>query len=187
VTDVPEVPDDNDVRARDQLIAGSEQTLSEVYDMCAPIVYGIALQVTKDRGAAEDITQEVFVELWRRPERYDPVRAPLRGWLCLMARRRGIDWVRHCAAQERARLLFAMNPASMPFEDDMLASTTYKKVRKAVADLPTPHRQAVFLAYYNGLTYREVALALDIPEGTAKWRLSSALRRIGAQLREEGF
>jgi RNA polymerase sigma-70 factor (ECF subfamily) len=186
VTDVPGVPDDNDVRTRDGLVAGSEQTLSDVYDTYGPVVYGIALQVTNDRGAAEDITQDVFVDLWRRPQRYDPTRAPLRGWLCMIARRRGIDWVRRWCAQERARQA-AMNLASMPVEDDLLASTTYKQVRRAVADLPTPHRQAVFLAYYNGLTYREVALAMNIPEGTAKWRLSSALRRLGAQLRAEGF
>jgi RNA polymerase sigma factor (sigma-70 family) len=186
VTDVIEVPDENDVRTRDGLIAGSERTLADVYDTFGPIVYGIALQVTKDRMAAEDIAQDVFVDLWRRPERYDPHRAPLRGWLCMIARRRGIDWVRRRVALERVRLA-AANPPSMPFEDEMLASTAYKQVRKAVADLPPPHRQAVFLAYYNGLTYREVAQALNIPEGTAKWRLSNALRRIGAQLRAEGF
>jgi RNA polymerase sigma-70 factor (ECF subfamily) len=60
-------------------------------------------------------------------------------------------------------------------------------VRQAVADLPTTHRQAILLAYYHGLTYREVAQALAIPEGTAKWRLRSALHRIGEQLKAEGF
>src|SRR5690242_5036635 len=111
---------------RDGLIAGSERTLSDVYDTCGPIVYGIALQVTKDRGAAEDITQDVFVDLWRRPERFDPGRASLRGWLCMIARRRGIDWIRRRTALERARLV-AWDPAPVPFEDEMLASTTYKQ------------------------------------------------------------
>ena len=69
----------------------------------------------------------------------------------------------------------------------MVVSTAYKRVRQAIGDLPMPHRQAVFLAYYDGLTYREVAAALNIPEGTAKWRLRAALRRVGEQLKAEGF
>jgi RNA polymerase sigma-70 factor (ECF subfamily) len=72
-------------------------------------------------------------------------------------------------------------------EGDVLVSTVRKQVRKAVADLPAPHREAIFLAYYQGLTYREVATALSIPEGTAKWRLRNALHRIGEQLTAEGF
>ena len=182
------LPDENDVRMREALIAGSEDALTEVYDTHASLVYGLALQVTRDRGAAEDVTQDVFVELWQRPERFDPRRAPLRGWLCLIARRRGIDWIRRHGAQERTRMAAATIP-TMPtaFEDEMLASTAFKQVRRAVAGLPVPHREAVFLAFYKGLTYREVAQALGIPEGTAKWRLSSALRRIGEQLRAEGF
>jgi RNA polymerase sigma-70 factor (ECF subfamily) len=186
VTDVRALPVDDDVRLRDALIAGSEQGLAEVYDTYGPVVYGMALQMTRDRGAAEDIAQEVFVDLWRRPERFDPHRAPLGGWLCMIARRRGIDWVRRHRTQENARVAATL-PAPRPVEEDVLASAAYRQVRQAVADLPGTHRQAILLAYYDGLTYREVAQALDIPEGTAKWRLRSALHRIGEQLRAEGF
>jgi len=186
VTDVRALPVDNDVRLREALIAGSEQDLAEVYDTYGPVVYGVAMQMTKDAGAAEDIVQEVLVDLWRRPERFDPHRAPLGGWLCMIARRRGIDWVRHHRTQENIRAA-AVAPAPNQVEEDVLASTAYRQVRQAVADLPTTHRQAILLAYYHGLTYREVAQALAIPEGTAKWRLRSALHRIGEQLRAEGF
>ena len=186
MTDVSGIPDGNDVRIRDALVAGSEEALAEVYDTHGPIVYGMALQVTRDRGAAEDVVQEVFVDLWQRPERFDPHRAPLRHWLCMIARRRGIDWIRRRRAQENVRLAAIELPPA-PFEDEMLASTSYKQVRNAVADLPEPHRRAIFLAFYHGLTYREVAEALSIPEGTAKWRLRNALRRIGEQLKAEGF
>ncbi len=186
VTDVPESTEENDARLRVALIAGSEKALAEVYDAYGPIVYGVALHITRDRGAAEDIVQDVFVELWRRPERFDPERAPLRGWLCMIARRRGIDWVRRRRALPDLSLT-ALDLASTGVEDDVLVSTAYERVRKAVADLPMPHRQAVFLAYYQGLTYREVAKALSIPEGTAKWRLRGALRRINDQLMAEGF
>ena len=186
MTDVLESVDQNDVRIRDALIAGSEQTLAEVYDTYGPLVYGVALHITRDQGAAEDITQDVVVDLWRRPERFDPQRAPLRAWLCMIARRRGIDWIRRRRTQQNLGLA-AADLVSTGFEDDVLVSAAYKQVRQAVADLPAPHRQAIFLAYYRGLTYREVAKALGIPEGTAKWRLRGALRRIGEQLTAEGF
>ena len=79
---------DDDARMRDALTAGSADALAEVYDVHASAVYGIALRITHDHGAAEDVTQDVFVELWQRPERFDPAQAPLRGWLCMIARRR---------------------------------------------------------------------------------------------------
>jgi len=183
---VLEFADENDVRIRDSLIAGSERALAEVYDAYGPVVYGVALHLTRDQGAAEDIAQDVFVDLWRRPERFDPQRAPLRGWLCMIARRRGIDWARRRRTQQNISLT-DMDVVSTGFEDDVLASTAHKQVRKVVADLPMAHRQAIFLAYYHGLTYREVAVTLGIPEGTAKWRLRSALRQIGEQLTAEGF
>jgi RNA polymerase sigma-70 factor (ECF subfamily) len=146
----------------------------------------VALHITRDRGAAEDIVQDVFVELWQRPERFDPKRAPIRGWLCMIARRRGIDWVRSRRTQPDLSLT-ALDLTSPGFEDDVLVTTAYERVRKAIGDLPMPQRQAIFLAYYQGLTYREVAKALSIPEGTAKWRLRGALRRINDQLMAEGF
>jgi RNA polymerase sigma-70 factor (ECF subfamily) len=104
----------------------------------------------------------------------------------MIARRRGIDWIRRRRAQERARPA-PMEPAAAGFEDDVLDSTAHKQVRKAVADLPMPHREAILLAYCHGLTYREVAQTLNIPEGTAKWRLRNVLRRIGEQLVADGF
>lgn len=186
MTDVPGLADQNDAQIRDALVAGSGLALAEAYDAHGPLVYGVALHITRDQGAAEDITQDVFVDLWRRPERFDPQRAPLRGWLCMIARRRGIDWIRRRRTQQSVGLTDT-DLVSAGFEDDVLASTAYKQVRKAVADLPAPHRQAILLAYYQGLTYREVAQTLGIPEGTAKWRLRTALRRLGDQLTAEGF
>jgi RNA polymerase sigma factor (sigma-70 family) len=180
------LPDTEDVRLRDELIAGSEESLAEVYDTYSPVVYGLALQTTRDRGAAEDITQEVFVDLWCRPERFDPCRAPLGGWLSMIARRRGIDWLRRRRTQADAVAVAGGEPEHR-VEDAVLVSATHTQVRRAVAELPATHRQAVLLAYYDGLTYREVAVALNIPEGTAKWRLRNALHRLGERLTAEGL
>jgi RNA polymerase sigma-70 factor (ECF subfamily) len=181
-------PDDNDLRIRDALTAGREQALAEAYDAHGPAVFGLVLHITSDQGCAEDIVQEVFVELWRRPERFDPTRSRLRGWLCMIARRRAIDWLRRRRTQDEYRHRFAERDLVSPYvEDDALTSIAHKEVRKAVNELPESHRQAILLAYYHGLTYREVGRALGIPEGTAKYRLSSALRRIAEQLSSLGL
>jgi RNA polymerase sigma factor (sigma-70 family) len=85
----------------------------------------------------------------------------------MIARRRGIDWARRRRTRQDLSLT-ALELASSGFEDDVLVAVADRQVRKAVEDLPMPHRLAIFLAYYHGLTYREVAKALGIPDGTAK-------------------
>jgi RNA polymerase sigma-70 factor (ECF subfamily) len=176
-------PEDDDLRIRDALIAGREGALAEAYDTHAGAVYGLALHITRDSGTAEDIVQEVFADLWQRPERFDAARSRLRGWLCMIARRRAIDWLRRQRTRDQHRRLFAEPDVVLPYvEDAVMTSLAHKQVRKAVSELPDTHRRAILLAYYHGLTYREVGEALGIPEGTAKYRLSSALRRIAVQL-----
>jgi RNA polymerase sigma-70 factor (ECF subfamily) len=171
---------DDDARMREALTAGHADALAAVYDAHSATVYGIALRITHDHGAAEDVTQEVFVELWQHPERYDPGQVPLRGWLCMIARRRAIDWRRRQVTRDRYTLLLAGQALPAPnVEDDVEASTIAKLVRAAVHDLPPLYREAIALAYYYGLTYRQVAAELRIPEGTAKYRLRTGLRRLG--------
>jgi RNA polymerase sigma-70 factor (ECF subfamily) len=170
---------------REALTAGRPDALAEAYDAHASTVYGIALRITNDHGAAEDVTQDVFVELWQRPERYDPGQAPLRGYLCMIARRRAIDWRRRQVTRTHYNLLLAGQAVPAPnVEEDVEASTVAKIVRARPAghDLPPLYREAIALAYYYGLTYREVAAELRIPEGTAKYRLRTGLRRIGEQI-----
>lgn len=178
-------PNVDDVRLREGLVAGAEQALAEAYDSYCPLVYGAALRITRDQGAAEEIAQDVFVDLWRRPERFDPARAPLGGWLAMIARRRGIDWVRQ--RRTRDNLQGAADGNTSRLEDEVLAMIGHAQVRRAITELPPTHRQVILLAYYEGLTYRAVATTLGIPEGTAKWRLNNALRRIGQQLTADGF
>ncbi|MEJ3748232.1 sigma-70 family RNA polymerase sigma factor [Actinomycetes bacterium KLBMP 9797] len=177
-----------DAWLRDALIAGREDALGEAFDTHARAVHGIALRITEDRATAEDITQDVFVELWTRPERYRPDLAPLGGWLCLIARRRAIDWLRRQGTRERHTASRA-GPVAEPagVEQSVMASLVRKVVRSAVDELPELYRMPIELAYYSGLSYREVAETLDIPQGTAKSRLRTALRRIAERLAAEGI
>jgi RNA polymerase sigma-70 factor, ECF subfamily len=164
-----------------RLAAGDDHALAEVFDGLAPSVYGSALRVLGDSSAAQDVVQDVFVELWSHPGRYDPAAGTLRTYLIVLARHRAVDQVRselrRIARQERTyRLTSAPSPGWAC--DEVVAAETAGLVRAAVQLLPDSQRQVIELAYYEGLTCREVANAVGIPEGTAKSRLRLALAKL---------
>jgi RNA polymerase sigma-70 factor (ECF subfamily) len=164
-----------------RLAAGDDYALAEIFDALAHNVYGSALRVLGDASAAQDVVQDVFVELWAHPDRYDPAAGTLRTYLTVLARHRAVDMVRselrRLARQERSHRLTPA-PAPVGVGDDMLAAETAGLVRAAVQSLPASQRQVVELAYFEGLTCREVASAVGIPEGTAKSRLRLALAKL---------
>ena len=176
----------------ERLAGGDETALSELYDRYAGFVYGLAVRTLLDRPAAEDITQEVFVFLWEHPERIDPGRGTLRGFLATLTHRRAVDAVRQEEARRRRETRVARREGGdMPDVDAaMIRSETTGRVRTALEVLSEPQRQALELAYFDGYTYRQVANVLGIPEGTAKSRLRLALTRIaenlGSELSEQG-
>jgi RNA polymerase sigma-70 factor (ECF subfamily) len=176
----------DDVRLRERLVAGDDDALAEAYDRWSTLVHSLAMRITADHAAAEDVTQDVFVHLWQHPDRYDPHRGALRGWLCLLARSRAIDCLRHRRAQDRRHTAAAaIAPPQAEVDDGILWQTEAKVIREAVVALPDRQREAVLLAYYRGRSYREVARDLGIPEGTAKWRLRAALSRLADRLAAE--
>ena len=164
-----------------RLAAGDERALAEVFDGLARSVYGCAVRMLGDNGTAQDVVQDVFVELWTHPDRYDPAVGTLRTYLTVLARHRAIDLVRselrRIARQERD---FRLTPAPQAegVSDEVLAAETAGLVRAAVEALPASQRQVVELVYFEGLTCREVANAVGIPEGTAKSRLRLALAKL---------
>jgi RNA polymerase sigma-70 factor (ECF subfamily) len=187
VTDVPEDRAD-DARLRERLLAGDDDALAEAYDRWSTLIHSLAMRITADHGAAQDVTQDVFVHLWQHPDRYDPHRGALRSWLCLNARSRAIDWLRRRCAQDRHHTAAAaIAPPPAKVDDVIVWYAEAKVIREAVAALPDPQREAVLLAYYQGRTYREVARDLGIPEGTAKSRLRAALSRLAGCLAAEGI
>lgn len=176
-----------DFELKQRLIAGDESALAETYDMYAAVVFGLATRVTADKMAAEDVTQEVFLHLWEHPEAFEPTRGPLRSWLCTLAHRRAVDWVRRTEVRRRAAGLLAQQPTfTLEIEDGIVSDDSDRAVRAAVNELPAPQRAAIVLAYFEGLTHRQVAAHLRIPEGTAKSRIRIGLRHIADQLRRAG-
>jgi len=174
-----------DVRRR--LLDGDESALREVYDQYASFVYGLARRVIGDRVAAEDVSQDVFVTFWDRPEAFDPERGSLRTWLGTLAHRRAVDYVRREESRRRRAEREAARATSTPDVEEMAtALVAAERVRGALDGLPPDQREAIELAYFGGRTYRQVAAELGIPEGTAKSRLRLGLRRIAVALDDGG-
>jgi RNA polymerase sigma-70 factor, ECF subfamily len=168
-----------------RLAAGDDQALAEIFDLLAPAVYTAALRILGNTSTAQDVVQEVFVQLWSHPERYDPAAGSLRSYLSLLARHRAVDLLRsdlrRVARQERSYRLTAQQPVPSACEEAMAAEVA-NVVRDAVRALPEGQRRVVELVYFAGLSCREVALTVGIPEGTAKSRLRLALARLETAL-----
>lgn len=178
-----------EIRAMARVGAGDEAALAEVYDQYSPLVYGLALRVLGDSAAAEDVTQEVFVSIWERPQAFDAVRGTLRAWLGMMAHRRAVDRVRGDTAARRreTRDLDRLVHAPPDIAEAATSMVVAQRLHEAVDLLPQDQRMAIQLAYFGGKTFREVATVLGIPEGTAKSRLRIGLAKLATALGDEGI
>ena len=165
----------------ERLAAGDGEALAEAYDTHAPSVLAVARRVLGGSDAASDVVQDVFVELWCHPERYNPSLGSLRTYLTLLARHRACDVVRselrRIGREERHRRMVPEQRSPLPPEQVADADTACV-VRDAVQSLPQEQREVVELAYFGGLSYRDVADRVGIPEGTAKSRIRLALAKL---------
>ena len=153
----------------------TEYDLHEVYSRFRPFVYNLAKRLSRDRDAAEDITQEVVLALWLQPSRFDPTRGSMRAWLGTVTHHTAVAWIRRQVANRRRENNQPAPDAIDDVEDTVLSRLAAARARIAMAALPARQREAVELAYGDGLTYREVARRTGVPEGTAKSRLRRAL------------
>jgi RNA polymerase sigma-70 factor (ECF subfamily) len=170
-----------DILLAARLEAGDDHALAEVFDQFGSLVYGAAVSIVGDVSSAQDVVQDVFVELWIHPGRFDPTAVSLRTYLVVLARNRAMDTLRselrRMARQQRHyRLTSAESPRS-PGEE-VLSADVASMVRTAIKGLPDAQRRVIELAYFEGMTSKEVALAAGIPEGTAKSRLRLALAKL---------
>lgn len=163
---------------------GDQAAFAEFYDHIAPIVYGTVKRIVRDDAISEEVTQDVFVELWRLAPRFDADRGSPQGWASTIARRRAIDRVRsEQSSRDREQADWARGDRpSDDVADDVVASEERSEVVDALDALTQPQREAVTLAYYGGHTYRDVARMLDVPEGTVKTRIRDGLIRLRAAM-----
>jgi RNA polymerase sigma-70 factor (ECF subfamily) len=152
---------------------GRESAMAQLYDRYSSIVYSVALRVLGDTGAAEDVLQDVFMQLWRKPEAFDANRGSLAAWLSVIARHRAIDSLRKRKPEtDVTEVVIALNH---DVEEETGRKIAIEKVRGALAGMPPEQRKAVELAFFEGLTHSEVAARTGEPLGTVKTRIRSAL------------
>lgn len=182
------VTDQSDAQLVVSIARFGEDALAEAYRRHGGAVYGLARRVTGDGGDAEDVTQEVFLRLWNRPDRYDAARGTLRSFLLTQAHGRAVDVVRSRTARAaREEREFRRSPTGgYDLEREVWDLTLADQVAQAVGTLPADERQAIELAYFEGHTYREVATLLSQPEGTIKSRIRTGLGRMRRALAESG-
>ncbi len=163
---------------------GDQSAFGELYDELAPMVHGVVLKVVRDPAMSEEVTQEVFVELWRLAARFDGTKGTARSWASTLAHRRAIDRVR---SEQASRDRNDRDAQRAVAPHDVVAAeveTTLDvaRVRRALAQLSDLQREAVELAYFGGHTYREVAVLLGVAEGTVKSRIRDGLIRLRDEL-----
>ncbi len=163
---------------------GDRDAFDKFYDASADLVFGIARRVVIDRDLAAEVTQEIFLEVWRKAQRFDSSRGSARTWVAVMAKRRAIDVVRsNQAARDRedAQPAGAAEPGD-PVGDSVVDSEDRARVSSALAALSDLQREALDLAFYGGMTHRQVAERLDVPLGTVKTRIRDGLMRLSVAM-----
>ena len=160
---------------------GDEQAFGGLYDLVSARVYGLIRRVLRDPAQAEEVTQEVMVEVWRTAARFDSAKGSATAWVFTIAHRRAVDRVRsEEAGAERVRRVAAVS-AETPYDDVVEAATArieQQQVRRCLEGLTELQREAITLAYYGGHSYREVADLLGAALPTVKTRMRDGLIRM---------
>lgn len=160
---------------------GDEAAFAELYDATSRRLYGLVLRVVRDHAMAEEVTQEVFLDVWRTSARFDPTRGSALSWLMTIAHRSAVDRVRSSQAARVRDDTHAATHQVIDFDttaEAAHASLEAQRVRRALATLTDAQRAAVELAYLGGYSHTEVATLLDLPLGTAKTRIRDGLIRL---------
>ena len=163
----------NDSVLTSSIRAGDESAMAELYDRYSSIVYAVAMRVLGDTAAAEDVLQEVFMQLWRNPTAFDASRGSLAPWLAVIARNRAVDVLRKRRPQDD------IEDVTLSIEPDLAAeadrSRVAAKVRTVLSQMPVPQRSALEMAYFEGYSHSEIAEKTGEPLGTIKTRIRTGL------------
>jgi len=188
----PEAAQVSDVELLHAVARGDEGALARLYDAYRVILFGLLVRILNSREEAEDILQDVFIQVWRRAKDFDEKRGRPFTWLVTLARSRAIDRLRLLGARQRLAASAGANQADETSDalSDTIKVAQKEIVKRALAQLPDEQRHTLVLAYFEGLTQSEIASKLGAPLGTVKTRMRSGMLKLrallGAQLENFG-
>jgi RNA polymerase sigma-70 factor (ECF subfamily) len=170
-TQAPNHKDDAALIAR--IRAGDQSAMADLYDRYAGVVYGVALRVLASTAAAEDVVQEVFLQLWRNPQAFNSDRGRLAPWLAVIARNRAIDLLRKRPPEDDIDEMPISTGINL--EDEASQKLVVDKIRGVLGGLPQDQRKALEMAFFEGMTHTEIAGKTGDPLGTVKTRIRTGL------------
>ena len=185
----PGAPSDLDLMLR--IKAQDPDALSQLYDRYNGILKALILRVIHNEAEADDLLQEIFMEIWNQAKNFSARKGKPLGWMVTLARRRAIDGLRKKQAYQRAEERLQNETEQQPdawvhnaTEQEILLSDTRSLIRKVIRDLPPAQQQAIDLAFFKGMSQREIAAKTNTPLGTVKTRLELGLKKIYDGLKE---
>jgi RNA polymerase sigma-70 factor, ECF subfamily len=163
----------SDIALVSAIRSGDQGAMAALYDRYSSIVYAVALRVLQDTGGAEDVLQDIFMQLWRNPGAFDASRGNMGAWLAVIGRHRAIDALRRRRPENDIEDV--MVSVESDLDDEADRSRAMDKVRATLETMPKPQRSALEMAYFEGLTHLEIAEKTGEPLGTIKTRIRAGL------------
>ena len=168
---LPSVEDDASLLALVQ--RGDETAMAALFDRYSKVVYSVALRVLRDPASAEDVLQEIFMQIWRSPDGFIATRGSLGGWLAVVSRNRSIDTLRRKRPSEQVDDLNLASNCNLA--DEAERNVMIERARVVINQLPSEQRKTLEMAFFDGLTHSEISEMTGDPLGTVKTRIRSAL------------
>ena len=168
-----------------QIAGGDQAAFGALYDEISPRVFGLIRRLLVDHAQSEEVTQEVFLEIWQNASRYEPSKGGASTWILTMAHRRAIDRIRSSQSGRDRDVKIGIRDYVSDYDnvaDTVETTIEHERVKEAMSQLTELQRQAVTLAYYGGFSHSEVATMLSVPIGTVKTRLRDGMIRLRDEL-----
>jgi RNA polymerase sigma-70 factor, ECF subfamily len=159
----------------ERVVRKEESALAALYDRYSGLVFAEAMRILRDNGAAEEILQDIFYQVWRTAEKFDPARGSLPGWLMVVTRNRAISRLRRSGSRSDEELDQNAVSVSINLENAASQKQMIDRLKSVMSAMPDSQRQAIELAFFEGLTHSEIAAKTGEPLGTIKTRIRSAL------------